>query len=130
MRWQMAKRTSRLGWWLLLTCCRLQGKSTEEARLVHKRFESLMEQISTTNPSDGLLESERHWNRMARNVAWVIAIFSSPAILLVALKGLSPWIKYPLAIIGTIPLMVVVALVFMLLANVCFRAVSGQRPPE
>jgi hypothetical protein len=45
---------------------------------------------------------------------------------MVGLRDLSPWAKYPLAIVGTILLTVVLAILFQLLGAVCYRAVSGR----
>jgi hypothetical protein len=121
---------NRVAWWLWVICYRRRGRNAEEARQDWDRLERMENLIAASGLLDEVPDNERHWNRLARNVVWLVAPFCSLAILLVTLKGLSPWIKYPLAIMGMVPLTFVVALIFQLITGLCVRVVSRQRRSE
>jgi hypothetical protein len=104
----------RIALWLLVICLRLRGKGTEEAR-----------QIAASGLPDEVPEKGLQRSRLVRNVVWLAANSCSLAILLVTLKGLSPWIRYPLAIVGAFPLTIAAALILVLLPGICIAAVSG-----
>jgi pentapeptide repeat protein len=58
-------------------------------------------------------------NRLLRNLYWMTAPFCSLGLLVVALKGLSPWIRYPLALVLSMPLTFVAPGIFWFLVEAC-----------
>src|SRR5229473_3290323 len=58
-------------------------------------------------------------NRLLRNLFWMTAPLCSVGLLVVALKGLSPWIRYPLALVLSMPLTFVAAGIFWFLVEMC-----------
>ena len=100
-------------------------KSTDEARQEQDQLEKMVDLLAASGLPDEVPEKELQRSRLVRNVVWLVANCCSLAILLAALKGLSPWIRYPLAIVGAFPLTLVAALIFVLLPVMCIATVIG-----
>jgi hypothetical protein len=106
------------------------GRGKKESRQERDLKRLKEELIAAFGVADEGLENQGHGRRLVRNLAWLVAPFCSLVLLLVTLKWLPPWIRYPLAVVGSIPITVVAVCISLLLADICIRTMSRQRRSE